>query len=38
MIQGDTKDKELNMENNTRLSKENFLFFYKKIKTQIMHH
>ena len=32
MIQGDAKDKEINMENNTRLSKEHFLLFCKKNK------
>ena len=32
MIQGDAKDKALNMEINTRLSKEHFLFFCKKNK------
>ena len=32
MIQGDSKDKELNMEINTRLSKEHFLFFCRKNK------
>ena len=32
MIQGDAKDKALNMEINTRLSKEHFLFFCKEKK------
>ena len=32
MIQGDAEDKELNMEDNTRLSKEHFLFFCRKNK------
>ena len=32
MIRGDTKDKELNMGNNARLSKEHFLLFCRKNK------
>ena len=35
MIQGDSKDKELNMECSTRFSKENFLLFCRKVLGQV---
>jgi len=39
MIKGNSKDKELNMEINTRLSKEHFFpFLQEKLKIQIKHH
>ena len=37
MIQGDSKDKELNMEINPRLSKEHFLLFCRKKKINTSH-
>ena len=37
MIQGDSKEKELNMEINPRLSKEHFFLFYRKKKKNTSH-